>query len=314
MNKYLKILLSLLLVIVLLSFCACGNNGEQGGEGEGEQGDGESFKNSDEIRNQIKEYFITIKFDDSTTLTYAQNSKANLYLDESGDGFMTVFAEKAYYSITDTTKTKIATINDGSFNESGVTLFDTYLTSYSSYSDGLEKSGTATIAGRTCNKYTYSLLMVGSYSYYVDKTTDICMKMEIVSGGEKTGWEVTELKLNNVNLDKYLNLETEGDGGMEQGEKVTSWPKSKVDSYIKLSVPELTGGSLYTPTYMDYFVMMNVSGVNQSVYDAYVQKLLSSGFTGEEGFYNFTSDLGTISISLSIDAATISLTISSSVY
>lgn len=84
-----------------------------------------------------------------------------------------------------------------------------YMTPWSSTS-GMTKNGSQEIAGRNCDKYTYSVGAFGqsvTYTYFIDKTTGVCLKMSYTAtvAGASGGYEFvcTEFKTTGPALPAY---------------------------------------------------------------------------------------------------------------
>ncbi len=85
-----------------------------------------------------------------------------------------------------------------------------YMGAYAEYDDALHKSGDATVAGRSCEQYTYEgayLDTSARYDYYIDKETGACLKFFMaVSDNNIKGsyeFECTEFKTSGVSLPNY---------------------------------------------------------------------------------------------------------------
>ncbi len=85
-----------------------------------------------------------------------------------------------------------------------------YMSAYSQFEDGLNKKGTETIAGRSCEKYSYEFTWLGSklnYDYYIDKETGVCMKYYVEGSYQGEGgnyqYECTEFKTSGIVLPSY---------------------------------------------------------------------------------------------------------------
>jgi hypothetical protein len=85
-----------------------------------------------------------------------------------------------------------------------------YMSIYSGYSDTLEKVGSATICGRSCEHYrnnSYYWGTGGYVEYYIDKETGVCLKYGVESSlMGKQGmftYECLEFKLSGVQLPAY---------------------------------------------------------------------------------------------------------------
>jgi hypothetical protein len=99
------------------------------------------------------------------------------------------------------------------------TSFLGFMTQYAGMS-GLVADGTETVVGRNCERYKYSLSLMGlagmSYIYSIDPTTGVCLKFvtDVSAGGDKVGAEFlcTEFKTSNVTLPEYEPYVAENDG------------------------------------------------------------------------------------------------------
>lgn len=81
---------------------------------------------------------------------------------------------------------------------------------YGDLSSDMKKDGSETIAGRSCDKFSYQYVGIGAALKYVvciDKQTDVCLKWtyDIASAGGSGGFsfECTEFKTSGVTLPSY---------------------------------------------------------------------------------------------------------------
>lgn len=106
--------------------------------------------------------------------------------------------------------------NDGYPQSSQSSLDDKFLISCGIYmapwatTTGFTKSGSQTIAGRSCDKYIFNAVAPGvniSYTYFIDKATGVCLKMtfEASAGSQYGGYEFEciEFKTTGVTLPSY---------------------------------------------------------------------------------------------------------------
>jgi len=214
MKKFLAIIL---VFVMLMSLCACSLSGIiddlTGGDDNGTPASSEDFKSPEEIEAYFENISITYQYtsSDSTgeaySWTVAQNDKAvyvnimgiqMLYVKETGESFMfDDEGQKIKYSDSDSVD------------------FSDYASMFMDYTYDTEtfvKTGTKTLAGRTCNVYEYSVSFMGysySSSYAIDTTTGICMEVSV--SGSAAGeigtitWVVTDLQIGGVNLDSFIN-------------------------------------------------------------------------------------------------------------
>lgn len=187
----------------------------------------------------------------AATITFAENDTAVFYAVDSVSSdsedtddldsykVLSIKSSNEMFMVYDTYKVSLGAQGGAAYQASMSSVFTTYLASYASVDDSLfTKGGTATIAGRTCTKYSYNPMALGglgalggalgglgaqasaalagaslTYDYYIDNATGFCMKMDIAGESEGEGgsmsWEVTSLQIGNVDLSAYINLPTQ---------------------------------------------------------------------------------------------------------
>ena len=208
-----KILAVALTLAVTLSLVACGGGGGGGDNDKFEYGNG-----ADYIANNLKgDYSITYRvstsgedyFDVTAARTsagyhynyagievlYIKNgNKYDKYFGSSSDGFTKV--DWLEPLTEEQVKSELSFLN--------------WMSYYGNYSSDLKKDGSETVAGRSCNRYKYSLSYFGASLQYIvciDKATGICMKWtyNVASGGEQSSlkFECTEFKTSGVKLPAY---------------------------------------------------------------------------------------------------------------
>ncbi|MDD4832287.1 MAG: hypothetical protein PHI78_01300 [Clostridia bacterium] len=212
-----KLLAIVLAVLMLVSLCACSGitdiiNGNGDGDDNGTTTP-EDFKTPEEIEEYFDNILISYQYTSTETQeegvawTVAQNDKAvyvnimgiqMLYVKDTGESFM--FDDQGQ-------KIKYSTTETMSFSDYTDMFFD-----YTYDTEDFVRTGTKTIAGRTCTVYEYSISVFGyTYSslYSIDNATGICMEVSVSgsAGGESGSvtWIVTELQVGGVNLDEYIN-------------------------------------------------------------------------------------------------------------
>lgn len=91
-------------------------------------------------------------------------------------------------------------------------MFLSYMSYYQSYIDDLVSDGSATVCGRSCDKYimNYSGLGVSqNIEYYIDKETGVCMKYSYDLGVSEDfsgfDFECVEFSLEDVELPECIN-------------------------------------------------------------------------------------------------------------
>lgn len=222
MKKKFILIIALVLTAVFTAgfLTACG--GDDGSGGDFEYG-------SEYIKNHLgTNYSITYKFTsfvDGKESNYSQTNirtSEGVYLSVSSDTGSSIIhylwiknpsGKYDYYTGNPTdgfSKTSLE------YTESEIdlqsTVFLEYMSSYNVYKSGLKKDGTATVAGKSCEKYTYNYSYPGhgtyKFSYWIDKASGVCLKYawDVVVSGEGSGgytFECTEFKIGNAELPRY---------------------------------------------------------------------------------------------------------------
>jgi len=237
MKKIFTISLVILLAISLLS--ACGGNGSNNGDQAGgnnnsanadnngnNDGGEEKFEyGKDYIAQNLKgDYSISYKYtsggESALTMAYAQTSEGYYYNYMGTEGLFIKNGDKydTYQGTTESGFEKVDFMdpiseedlkNDGTYS-AVFSMLDGFMIKYNENTSDMKKDGTATVAGRDCDKYTYQIAGAGmayKYSYYIDKATGVCLKWEydMAAGGETGGmtFECTEFKTSDVSLPSY---------------------------------------------------------------------------------------------------------------
>lgn len=218
MKKFLAIFL---VCVTLFTLCACSDTFITGGDTDGKTGGDEQpeevFKTEEEIESYFDNILVSYKYttsesEEEIAWTVAQNDKAifinilgleMLYMKGTGEQYMFSDGQKILYA------------KDSEMNFSDYTgLF----VDYSYNTEDFTRTGTKTIAGRTCTVYENSAAAYGMYysvKYSIDNETGICMEVAVSGSAEgESGfitWIVTEIQIGGVNLDQYINQPTDLD-------------------------------------------------------------------------------------------------------
>lgn len=211
MKLFKKVIIGILLLCAVTAFAACGGGGNGGGGGN-------SFKTKEEMFNSLTSYTIELEYSASGS-TYTTEEKL-------GDGQylykLSVGGTSSAYYIKDSTEYTLLNIGGEKYYTSKsisktakeYAKSNGYLYSvcfnYSSNS-GMNKTGTETILGKTCDIYTYSFSGV-SWSYSVERGSGICLKFTAYSGDALAyKLEVTKLvfsaDFSDINLSEYTSMD-----------------------------------------------------------------------------------------------------------
>lgn len=227
-----KIIICMCTLALLLSLVACGKkektqseNTDKGSTSQNEDENGDSTFNYNEnyINDHLKgDYSITYKIissetgeDDTNYIVKMMRTSQGYYIMMGEDTEMLYIKNGDQYDMyLGNNESGFEQYTDIKFSENEVKAqtqsFLGYMLAYSQYSDSLKNSGNATIAGRSCDKYSYNYIVLGASAkaeYYIDKETGVCMKyfVESKSGGESGSFqfECIEFKISGVVLPKY---------------------------------------------------------------------------------------------------------------
>lgn len=122
--------------------------------------------------------------------------------------FVANFETNKYYILDIEAKTGMITAleeeDKESFNVS------TYMFSWHTYASGFHHSGTQSVAGRTCDVYTYNTVYHSQdfvFTYYIDKELDICLKYEWTDKSENVSsyMRFTKFELNKASLEGIMD-------------------------------------------------------------------------------------------------------------
>jgi hypothetical protein len=204
--------------VVAISSRGGSNSGSGGGGG----GNGSFDYGQSYIDNNLPDsyrlvYSITA-YDNSgvSSVTWEQirTSKGYYFNTEDGDGLLFIKNGQTYdlYILgSDGVYENSGMDFEQSYVENLMSGFLGYMTNYVAYQNSMSKSGSDTVAGRACDKYSfaYAHALYGSvtYSCSIDKATGVCLKwsMDAQAHGEKGGYEFvcTHFSTSGVSLPAY---------------------------------------------------------------------------------------------------------------
>ena len=228
-NKLLGLIIGGVIVVVAIIAVACFfllGKGDKSDDKNGDNGNKntniEAFEyGQDYINNNLKgDYWLVYNVthysgSDSggVTMEIRKTSKGYFY---SADGSDMLFIKNGdkydqYYQ-DDDVYTNSGMQWDQDWVESMMAGVTTYMIGYAGYGTSLQKSGTGTIAGRSCDKYTMEYSYPGisykyKHTYFIDKATGVGLKltMDAQTGSEKAGYEfeATKFQTTGVSLPAY---------------------------------------------------------------------------------------------------------------
>lgn len=224
-----KIAMFLLVLVMMLSLVACKGGkdpvvGPDGGDNQPVGGEEESFNYNDEYiaKHLNGDYLISYKL--TTTDSADSGSDFTILMMHNSEGYYIKISEDTeilylkngdmYDMYLPNGDNQFEKIPDISYTEEDVKTqsqaFMGYMSAYSTFSDYLKKSGSATVAGRSCIKYKYDYSAFGvkvKGEYCIDKETGVCLKyvFEGSSGGEIGSYqfECTEFKTRGISLPSH---------------------------------------------------------------------------------------------------------------
>lgn len=218
MKKYIKIFaISILCLVLALCFIGCQSNAntdmedDESEETKETQETPETFKTKDEIVRSLTNYSFKYQLsyndgEETTVTNYIdkQTDGAWLYVIED-TAFLADIAEEALYMLDmeDHTATLIDLDEEmNSFSGWGGVLFGWY-----DQASNFNKTGTATVIGRTCDVYEYTFGTL-RYTYYIDQAYDMCLKYEISESSlsQNTVFVFTEFNIGNVKTSDILSI------------------------------------------------------------------------------------------------------------
>ena len=225
MKKIFAIAPVLVLALSLLTACGGGGNNSSGNS-VNKNGGGEKFEyGQDYIAQNLKgDYSITYKYSisgqDDLIMTHTKTSAGYYYNYMGMEGLFVKNGDKydTYQGSAETGFTKVdfmdplteEEVKNDSMYSLVYGMIDGFMIQYGNDTSGMKKDGTATVAGRNCEKYTFQIAGMGAaykYSYYIDKATGVCLKWDydVAAGGQAASmtFECTEFKTSGVTLPSY---------------------------------------------------------------------------------------------------------------
>ncbi|MCL1951477.1 MAG: hypothetical protein FWF60_01475 [Oscillospiraceae bacterium] len=231
MKKYLALALTLVLA---LSLAACGGaagdrtDSRTPNDGIAENnGGGDSFaygNAKDYIAENLKgDYEITYRYyagvggGDASEVTLIKTAEG-VYVNSDGSESLFVKNSTGNYDMYNGSAeegfTKVDMGGFMTFDQAYVdaltVMTSGFMTQYGNYSSEMKKDGKETVAGRSCDKYTFSAAAFGTavrYSCCIDRATGVCLKYtyDASVGGQSGGmaFECTQFKTSGVKLPKY---------------------------------------------------------------------------------------------------------------
>lgn len=204
-----KFTLCILAIIMVVSLSACGTDSAEKDTSQADKQtpsgstEGASFDyTGDFIDDHLNgDYSITYKMLSSET--GAENSSYEVKMMRTSEGYYAMLGkdtEMMYIKNKDKYDMYIGDSENGfekmpeiSLSEHEVKAqtqaFLGYMSAYSQFEESLKSTGSVTIAGRSCKKYSYDYNILGNKAkaeYCIDKETGVCMKyfIEGSAGGE----------------------------------------------------------------------------------------------------------------------------------
>ncbi|MEA5026088.1 MAG: hypothetical protein VB012_00360 [Erysipelotrichaceae bacterium] len=182
--------------------------------------------NADEITVEKVDYYrILIKITANEQVTYytiLKGSTGWVYLVGTADGstgYMYADEGNKYYFV-DTASQLLTLLSEGDSQladtETVDDIFSAFLMDYSAYTADFTKVGSDMVIGRNCLVYEFTFTennATVTALYYLDEQIGIALKYQIesVSNGstDLVSWEVTELSVNDQDLQPYLDWPVE---------------------------------------------------------------------------------------------------------
>lgn len=198
--------LALLILVVLMCFTvvlsACGELNDLIDNIDDFIATTDTFKTAEEVKASLTNYWFEYKFtstdeDGTSTQNLMDIKNSNGWYYQYTDDFAVLMDNQAqrYYVMYPEDKTAYYSNKDEyeSFSGWGMYLFGWYGITF-----GFQDAGTEVVVGRDCKKYTYKEANGSTYTYYIDKEYDICLKWVLVEDGETNTFEFTKFQIDNV--------------------------------------------------------------------------------------------------------------------
>ncbi len=316
-----KLFVLLLAVLMTFSLSACSLNGLMGfGNGEGVELNYD-YEAMEQSLTQLKQedgllLEMTIvstesgEQPESGKIIYAENADAFYYSGEDSE-IMFDFSDETkcvtYEKQEDGTWTKYDTV----YEESGITreqmeataaVYTTsltgYLSNYSQFAGQMMQVSSDTVAGRDCDKFTYSLMFMGfgmEYTFSIDKETGMCLKWEMSAAAGAEGSATVEYTCTRFETPYTItfpadaidvtesNNDTEGNGDQSNNgggnndadntEDGKPWPENSITALV----PTPAQGKVVLSSVNESFAIIEVSWTYAEAL-AYVEQLKEAGF------------------------------------
>ena len=201
-------------------------DGEWSGGGNSKGSDGFTYGKNFMDQNLRGDYSITYELtssdsDERYVTTFAQTSKGRYISYGDGDVLYIMNSDNKYEMYSRnwegifekdeyTNAMTEEELEENFMYIAATAMIKGYMMQYSDNIAGLKKSGSAKVAGRDCDKYTFGLSLFGvsmKYEYYIDKATGVCLKWywDAAAGGQSEGYsfECIEFKTSGVTLPNY---------------------------------------------------------------------------------------------------------------
>ena len=215
--------LVLVLILAISVFAACGGNSNN----KDKSGKDEKFEyGKDYIAQNLKgDYSITYKYsvagqEDALVITHTRTS-AGVYMSYGGMEMLYIkngdkydiyqgSSENGFVKVDFMDSVTQEEMESDALYSIAYSFLNIFIHQYTDNISGLKKDGSATVAGRDCEKYTFQYSGFGAavkYTYYIDKVTGVCMKWDYDvaaagQGGSMT-FECIEFKTSGVTLPAY---------------------------------------------------------------------------------------------------------------
>lgn len=211
MKKTIKLLLFVLICSALIFTClACKKDGEnldQNLDDLQTQGENEAFKTEEEVKSSLTNYSFKYLYsytqgETTTTIQYTDKRAGNVWLyGIDNDFYLSDMDNSLLYTLDGDDLTGSIITSNSAEPFSTFDMFDWY-----QYADSFAKVRTATVAGRTCNVYSYSISALLSYEYYIDTELDICLKYTGTTNENSFSFYFTEFALGNTTAEALLSV------------------------------------------------------------------------------------------------------------
>jgi hypothetical protein len=202
MKKTLALFLTALLFCLIAAACFADNDDSSLPFVTTEAAQPGNYKTAEEIKNGLTNYEIEITFMTKDSLTENQakikelRCKEAAFVQIDNSIYYKDYETDTMYILDEDTKSGFKSRKNESLNDYA-DIFSSYLANWQTYSSSFKSPKNDELIGRSCKRYDFELMGI-KYSYWIDDSTQICLKFCSEYGSQKQTMIVNKLETGNI--------------------------------------------------------------------------------------------------------------------